>query len=307
MIQLRPLLNLGVAAFLLTGCNGEDRTDAAPTMPPPVETGTDSDSHTFAVAELAQFDYPWAMTFLPDGRLLVTEMAGDLHLFNPADNTVGAIGGVPAVERRGQGGLGDIVLHPDFVSNQFVYLSFVEEGAGGRGAAVARARLVLDHANGGALEDLEVIWRQDPKLDGNGHYGQRIAFGADGMLWISSSERQAFDPAQDMQQNLGKIVRLNDDGSVPADNPFADQGGVAAQVWTLGHRNVLGLAFDGAGQLWAHEMGPAGGDELNLIERGENYGYPIVSDGDHYNGADIPDHDTRPEFRAPVVTWTPAR
>ena len=125
------------------------------------------------------------------------------------------------------------------------------------------------------------------------------------MLWISSSERKEFDPAQDMATNLGKIVRLNDDGSVPANNPFAERGGVSAQIWTLGHRNILGLAFDRGGQLWAHEMGPMGGDELNRIEKGANYGYPIVSNGDHYDGKVIPDHHTRPEFRAPLISWTP--
>ena len=124
-------------------------------------------------------------------------------------------------------------------------------------------------------------------------------------MWISSSERQKFDPAQDMKTNLGKIIRLNDDGSVPADNPFARQGGVAAQVWSLGHRNALGLAFDAQGRLWEHEMGPKGGDELNLIERGRNYGYPLVSNGDHYDGRVIPDHDTRPEFAAPTISWNP--
>ena len=132
-----------------------------------------------------------------------------------------------------------------------------------------------------------------------------MAFGPDGKLWITSGERQKFTPAQDMKSNLGKIVRLNEDGSVPADNPFASMGGVTAQIWSLGHRNMLGIAFDAQGRLYVHEMGPRGGDELNIIEKGANYGYPIVSNGDHYDGRDIPDHRTRPEFRAPLVSWTP--
>jgi glucose/arabinose dehydrogenase len=202
--------------------------------------------------------------------------------------------------------LGDVLPHPDFAQNGWVYLSYVEAGSDDtRGAAVARATLTLDANGGGTLSQLQVIWRQQPKVSGSGHYGHRLAFGPDGKLWISSSERQKFDPAQDMNSNLGKIVRLNDDGSVPADNPFARRGGVAAQVWSLGHRNVLGLAFDANGQLWEHEMGPAGGDELNLIQRGANYGYPIVSNGDHYDGRPIPDHSTRPEFAAPKLSWTP--
>ncbi|WP_028915009.1 PQQ-dependent sugar dehydrogenase [Pseudoxanthomonas sp. J31] len=260
----------------------------------------------FAVAEVQRFDSPWAMTFLPDGRLLVTEMAGNLRLFDPASGKLGTVAGVPKVAHGGQGGLADVVLHPGFAGNQLVYISYSEAGEGGTaGAAVARARLVLDQDGGGRLDGLQVIWRQQPKVSGQGHFGQRIAFGSDGKLWISSSERQKFDPAQDMKTNLGKMIRLDDDGSVPADNPFVDQGGVAAQVWSLGHRNILGVAFDGEGRLWAHEMGPKGGDELNLIERGDNYGYPVVSNGDHYDGKPIPDHDTRPEFHAPAVSWNP--
>lgn len=262
----------------------------------------------FELVESGQFNEPWAMTFLPDGRLLVTEKEGALKLVQlgnvASENRIGTVGGVPDVDYGGQGGLGDVVLHPQFASNSMVYLSYAEAGQGDvRGAAVARGTLALDSQGGGTLSGIEVIWRQVPKVSGRGHYGHRIAFGPDGKLWITSGERQKFDPAQDMQANLGKIIRLNDDGSLPADNPFADQGGVAAQVWSLGHRNPLGIDFDAQGQLWVHEMGPRGGDELNLIRRGANYGYPIVSNGDHYDGRKIPDHDTRPEFEAPKVTW----
>ena len=313
MHQPLSALFLGTAVALLSACGGQSGENGAmPAAEPAAEAaatapaGDRSQGEGFDTTELASFDHPWAMTFLPDGRLLVTEMGGRLKLFDPATGATGDVGGVPEVRHAGQGGFGDVVLHPGFADNRLVYISYVEAGDRGlSGSAVARARLALDDTGGGALRDLEVIWRQQPKLDGNGHFGQRIAFGPDGMLWISSSERQHFDPAQDMATNLGKIVRLHDDGSVPADNPFADQGGVAAQVWSLGHRNVLGLAFDAQGQLWAHEMGPMGGDELNRIERGANYGYPIVSNGDHYDGREIPDHDTRPEFRAPVVSWNP--
>ena len=262
----------------------------------------------FVVTAVAKFNQPWAMTFLPDGRLLVTEKKGALKLLDISQpqSTAGSITGVPQVAYGGQGGLGDVVLHPQFASNGWVYFSFAEAGPGGpRGAAVARAKLKLDGTGGGALSDLTVIWRQVPKIDGNGHYGHRIAFGPDGHLWITSGERQQFTPAQDMQSNLGKIVRLHDDGSLPGDNPFARDGGVAAQVWSLGHRNPLGIAFDAQGRPWIHEMGPRGGDELNLVERGANYGYPIVSNGDHYDGKVIPDHDTRPEFHPPAVSWTP--
>lgn len=262
-------------------------------------------AESFTTTEVIKFNSPWAMTFLPDGRLLVTEMAGALRLYDPASNKTGTISGVPEVKHVAQGGLGDVVLHPKYAENKFIYISYVEAGDGGLGAAVARAELALDDNGGGALKDLKVIWRQTPKKSGDGHFGYRIAFDRDGMLWISSSERKEFTPAQDMTANLGKIIRLKDDGSLPADNPFADRSDVGAQVWTLGHRNILGLAFDADGQLWAHEMGPKGGDELNRIEKGANYGYPVVSNGDHYDDKPIPNHDTRPEFRAPVITWTP--
>jgi glucose/arabinose dehydrogenase len=259
----------------------------------------------FTTTPVAEFNEPWAMAFLPDGRLLVTEKRGALKLYSIEAERAGDITGVPSVEYGGQGGLGDVVLHPGFASNGFVYLSYAESGDRGlAGAAVARARLHLSDA-GGALEDLAVIWRQTPKVEGRGHYGHRIAFGPDGFLYISSGERQKFTPAQDLQQNLGKILRLNDDGSVPPDNPFADRGGIAAEIWSLGHRNPLGLAFDAQGRLWDVEMGPQGGDELNRVQRGANYGYPLVSNGSHYGGADIPDHDTRPELAAPAVWWTP--
>lgn len=259
----------------------------------------------FRSTEVARFNQPWAMTFLPDGRLLVTEKSGRLRLVNVANGQVGEVIGVPAVAYGGQGGLGDVVLHPQFHSNRLVYLSYAEEGSGGRGAAVARATLALDASgNGGNLSNLQVLWRQ-VKVGGDAHYSHRIAFDRAGKLWISSGERQRGAPAQDLQSNLGKIIRLNADGSIPADNPFVSQGGIAAQVWSLGHRNIYGLAFDANGRLWEHEMGPAGGDELNLIERGSNYGWPIVSNGSNYDGSDIPDHATRPEFNAPEAWWTP--
>ena len=259
----------------------------------------------FTTTAVAEFNEPWAMAFLPDGRLLVTEKRGALKLLAIDSGQASDVTGVPTVEYAGQGGFGDVALHPSFATNGLVYLSYAE--AGDRplaGAAVARAKLTLT-PTGGALEGLTVVWRQSPKVDGRGHYGHRIAFGPDGFLYISSGERQKFTPAQDMQANLGKIVRLNDDGTVPRDNPFAERGGVTAQIWSLGHRNPLGLAFDGEGQLWNVEMGPMGGDELNRVVRGANYGYPVVSNGSHYGGADIPDHDTRPEFAAPAAWWNP--
>ena len=285
---------------------GADATAAAGMLTGGPLPATRIPSPPFTSTEYARFNEPWAMCFLPDGRLLVTEKQGRLRLFNPATRQVGEVLGLPAVLYGGQGGLGEVVLHPQHAGNRLVYLSYAEAGAGKtRGAVVARAQLNLDGAGGGSLSGLQVVWRQTPKVTGEGHYSHRIAFDASGKLWITSGDRQKLDPAQDMQSNLGKILRLNDDGSVPGDNPFAGMGGLATQVWSLGHRNALGLAFDAQGRLWSHEMGPSGGDELNLVERGSNYGWPIVSNGNHYDGRDIPDHPTRPEFNAPEAWWTP--
>lgn len=252
---------------------------------------------------VAQFDEPWAMTFLPDGRLLVTEKRGALKLYEIGGAT-GDVSGVPDVAYGGEGGLGDVVLHPDFSENRLVYLSYVEEGTRGRRAIVVRAELVLDDAGGGRLENVERIWRQRPNATGRGQFGQRIVFGPDGHLWIGSGDREQPDRAQDMGANLGKIVRLNDDGTLPDDNPFADRRGVTREIWSLGHCNPLGLAFDSQGRLWEAEMGPQGGDELNLIERGANYGYPLVSNGRDYSGRPSPDHDAQSDLAAPKVSWT---
>jgi glucose/arabinose dehydrogenase len=259
----------------------------------------------FKVEPVATFNEPWAMAFLPDGRMLVTEKRGRLYVVTPEGEKSRPVEEVPDVDYRGQGGLGDVVVHPDFANNGLIYLSYAERGVGDvRGAAVARGKLVWikDKSH---LEDVEVIWRQNPKVTDDGHYGHRMAFDADGYLFISSGDRQKFDPAQQMTGNLGKIVRITDDGSVPDDNPFAERGDVTAQIWTLGHRNPLGLALDDSGRLWSTEMGPLNGDELNLVVKGRNYGYPIVSEGNHYSGEIIPNHSTRPEFEAPKVAWVP--
>lgn len=278
----------------------------------PVAKATDADAKPFKVREVATFDEPWAMTFLPGsgvsltGMLLVSEKKGRLRLVDSKSGTSVPIDGVPQPAYGGQGGLGDVVADPGFAGNQRIWMSWVEAGEGGKGAVVGKAKLDLSNAAAPKLGPVEIVWRQTPKVSGNGHFGHRIAFGPDGMLYISSGERQKFDPAQDMKTNLGKIVRLKPDGSVPADNPFASTGGVTAQIWSLGHRNPMGLAFDATGRLWNAEMGPAGGDEINLVKKGANYGYPNVSNGSHYDGRDIPDHAPGDGFAAPTWSWNPS-
>ena len=251
------------------------------------------------------FNEPWAMTFLPGGDLLVTEKPGVLLLIKLEDRSQVTVKGVPDVAYGGQGGLGDIILHPQFEDNHLIYLSYAEKGSSGkRGAVVARAQLHLGPYQP-KLENFEIIWRQTPKVSGKGHYSHRLVFGPQGYLFITSGERQKQEPAQSWTQDLGKVIRLNDDGSVPPDNPFQNNGMLAKGFWTLGHRNLLGIAFDQQGQLWTHEMGPQHGDEFNLIIRGDNYGWPLVSWGNHYSGYPIPDHDTRPDFHTPEAYWVP--
>ncbi len=267
----------------------------------------------FSVEIITAFDQPWALDFLPDGRMLVTEKKGSLWLVSK-DGKQRPVVGLPDVDYGGQGGMGDVAVHPEFSDNKLVYISYAEAGKGNtRGAVVARGTFV-ETGRGGKLENVSVIWRQYPKLLGRGHYGHRIRFDDDGYLWISSGDRQKFTPSQDMQSNVGKILRLNDDGTVPKDNPFidyisddafVDDEGVYGEIWSLGHRNPLGIAFDLQGRLWGIEMGPAGGDELNQVKRAYNYGYPEVSDGMHYDGRPIPDHSSAPEYAKPAITWTP--
>lgn len=309
-------LTLMLAMVLLAGCSAPTASPTAsssapvssastPATTPPSTPKTAPDGRPFVIDEVGSFDEPWAMTFLSDGDLLVTQRGGVLKL-RRADGRILTVGGTPKVVHDGQGGLGDVIISPGFAMDRLVYLSWVERGDGGTGAVVGRAQLA-GTSEAPELTGLTVIWRQQPKTSGAGHFGHRLTFSPDGQyLFISSGERQKFDPAQDLGTNLGKIVRLTPDGKPAPGNPWASRGGVSAEIWTLGHRNPLGLANDASGNLWSTEMGPRGGDELNLIEPGHNYGWPKASNGSHYDGRDIPDHRTGDGFAAPAAFWNPS-
>lgn len=306
-------LSILSAAVLQTACHSDQTTSAVKagvtasksTDLTPATTKAQAIAQRYQVEKMAQFDEPWALSSLPNGQLLITEKKGVLNLFDPAVQSSIPVAGLPKVAYAGQGGLGDVVVHPDFEKNHWIYLSYAEKTQAGNGAVVVRAELDLTQSKQPKLKNMQRIWEQVPKFSGEGHYAHRIVFDGLGKLWISSGERQQFDPAQDMNSNLGKILHLNADGTPSSDNPFFAAGGVTAQIWSLGHRNPLGLAFDAKKQLWVVEMGPKGGDELNRVVKGGNYGYPHVSNGDHYDGRPIPDHATRPEFIAPEIDWTP--
>ncbi|MDB5693020.1 MAG: dehydrogenase [Alphaproteobacteria bacterium] len=317
----------GGAAAADTGGRIDGTGGAAPSTP--------VDQAPFAVQELARFDGPWAMAFLPGGAALVTETAGRLKLWQAGRPTLD-VAGVPAVAEVGQGGLLDVVLSPRFAEDNLVYLTYSEPGPGGSGLALARGRLVRG-PDGARLDGLQVIWRDEARGRG-GQFGAIVLFAPDGnSLYLSSGERQRFTPAQDPNQPIGKILHLTLDGKPAPGNPGAGKTGAAsfvlfdpprnteaartatgrrvtlaganpapAETWSSGHRNPYGLAFGPDGKLWETEMGPKGGDELNLILPGRNYGWPIVSNGDNYDGTPIPDHPTRPEFEAPKLWWNPS-
>jgi glucose/arabinose dehydrogenase len=307
----------GVALIGLTACGGDDGAGGgggagpvvvAPTpAPSPAPTPTASPTPaptTTAVSQrtIATFDNPWAMTFLPSGGLLVTEKPGRLYLV-AASGTKTAITGVPAVVASGQIGLQDVVLDPGFATNNRIWLSYAEAAGGGQRLAVARAVLVASAAP--RLDAVMVIWRATPATTG-GQLGGRLAFAPDGnSLFISSGERQQGTPAQDAAGTLGKIVRIALDGSAAPGNPFVGSTTTRPEIWTLGNRNPYGLVFATDGRLFETEMGPAGGDEFNLIAAGSNYGWPAVSEGDNYDGSRIPRHATNPAFVAPLVSWSP--
>ncbi|MBO82065.1 MAG: dehydrogenase [Citromicrobium sp.] len=306
------------AGMALSSCGnastGENGTSAntPSASSAPVSGTADETVGPFAVENMGTFEEPWAADFVPGTQyLVITEKAGSLAAVNTRTGERMEITGAPTVDYGGQGGLGDIAFlqseADDEIGTRTIYLSWAEAGDGDtRGAVVGRGQLVCQGNADCAVEDLNVIWRQTPKVTGRGHYSHRIAFSPDEQyLFVASGDRQKQTPAQDTSNTLGTVVRLDLDGSAAAGNPLADRGSPSDQIWSWGHRNILGLQFDSAGRLWDLEHGPAGGDELNLVQRGNNYGWPVRSEGDNYNGTPIPDHSPDDGFTKPAIEWTP--
>jgi len=270
----------------------------------PPEQSVTTEKYSIQIEEVAAaFDHPWSLAFLPDGRMLVTERPGHLWLVNEQEQSRTEITGLPDIAAQGQGGLLDVVLHPDFADNQLVYFSYAGAGLAGIGTEVARARL-SDHQ----LEDLQVVFRMEPKSGTGRHFGSRLVFDHDGFLYITLGDRGDRPRAQRPDDHAGSVIRLHDDGRIPEDNPFIDRETWKTEKYTLGHRNMQGAALHPqTGRLWTHEHGPQGGDEINIIRPGENYGWPVITYGVNYGiGTKIGEGTHKDGMTQPVHIWVPS-
>ena len=284
-------------AFVLAGAPSLVQAQA-PRSPTPASVKGVVDVQTIAKG----LEHPWSLAFLPDKRMLVTERPGRLRVVEPDGRVSEPLTGVPQVYASGQGGLLDVALSPAFDKDRLVYLSFAESGEGGAGTAVAHGRL-----GERGLENTQVIWRQQPKVSGSNHWGSRIVFRPDGTLFVTLGERfYHSERAQDLSATIGKVVRINPDGSAPPDNPFVNRAGARPEIWSYGHRNVQAAALHPeTGQLWTVEHGARGGDELNHPEAGKNYGWPVISYGTHYSFLKIGEGTAKPGMEQPVYYWDP--
>jgi glucose/arabinose dehydrogenase len=298
---MRPIghrLKLSLMLACLVGCAPLPAEGQAPRSPTPASVNGAVQVQTIARG----LEHPWSLAFLPDKRMLVTERPGRLRIVGADGRLSEPLTGVPKVYASGQGGLLDVALSPTFDKDRFVYLSFAESGESGAGTAVARGRL-----GERGLENTQVIWRQQPKVSGSNHWGSRIVFRPDGTLFVTLGERfNHSEKAQDLSVTLGKVVRINPDGSAPRDNPFINRDGVRPEIWSYGHRNVQAAALHPeTGQLWTVEHGARGGDELNHPEAGKNYGWPVISYGRHYSYLKIGEGTAKPGMEQPVYYWDP--
>lgn len=289
-----------IAASLVASCSqaqvasGPGMADASPQ---PASTPGVVRAETVARG----LENPWGLDFLPDGRMLVTERPGRLRIVAADGSLSLPLDGVPAVYARGQGGLLDVAVDPDFASNRFIYLTYAEPGPGGAGTSAARARL-----DGTRLVDLQVIYRQRPKTEGGGHYGSRLVFAPDGKLFISQGDRMLHrEKAQDLSAGMGKLIRINRDGTIPNDNPFVGRSDAQPEIWSYGHRNMQGATLAPDGRLWTIEHGARGGDELNHPEPGKNYGWPVITYGRDYSGLKIGEGVAKEGMEQPVYYWDP--
>lgn len=253
----------------------------------------------------AGLDHPWSLAFLPDGAMLVTERPGTVRIVGPDGSLSAPLPGAPATQDWGQGGMLDIVLDPNFAANGMIYLSFAEIEGGKAGTAVARARLVREDGPP-RLEDTQVIFRMTGKTGSTRHFGSRLVFAPDGMLFVTLGDRGDMERAQDTADHAGSVIRIAPDGTVPADNPFVDGGGLP-EIWSIGHRNLQGAAINPAtGALWTVEHGARGGDEINIPRAGRNYGWPVISYGRHYSGGKIGIGTAKEGMEQPVHYWDPS-
>jgi glucose/arabinose dehydrogenase len=290
---------LAAVAPLVTQCQAQaPQAGPAQRSPTPQSTRGKVDAETVAKG----LEHPWALAFLPDGRILVTERPGQLRIVAKDGRVSSPLEGVPRVQAQGQGGLLDVAIDPRFEESRLVYLSYAEPGEGGSGTAVARGRL-----SEGKLENVQVIYRQQPKVEGNGHFGSRLVFAPDGKLFITQGDRQAYrEEAQNLKSGLGKLIRINPDGSIPRDNPFVGKSGVRPEIYSYGHRSMQAAALHPeTGQLWTVEHGARGGDELNHPEAGKNYGWPVITYGRDYSGASIGEGTAKAGMEQPVYYWDP--
>ena len=269
------------------------------------EAATATERASFRVERLTQgLDRPWSVAFLPDGGFLVTERPGRLRIIDAQGRLrEQPVSGLPAIQARGQGGLLDVALHPDFANNAWVYLSYVESGPGGMGTAVARGRL-----SGMQLLDTRVLFRLLPKSGNGRHFGSRLVFDGAGHLFVTLGDRGDRPRAQDLGDHAGSVIRLNEDGSIPADNPFVGRRGIRPEIYSYGHRNIQGATLEpSTGRLWTHEHGPQGGDEINLPEPGVNYGWPVITHGVNYGiGTAIGEGTEKPGMAQALYYWVPS-